>query len=75
MNSLTPQFKEMEVPMDRGVVNLQIRRKIMNIAEPDINYQERGFYRSNRIEEKSMTHITGEYESLQEELGRTKKEL
>lgn len=78
MNNLTAQFKEMEIPMDRGLVNVKIRRKIMNIGEDQgINFQA-GFYRSiaHRNEDKSMTNIiTGEYESLQEELGRTKKEL
>lgn len=33
MNNLTAQFKEMEIPMDRGLVNVKIRRKIMNIGE------------------------------------------
>ena len=78
MNGLTPQFREMEVPMDRGLVNIRVRRKLMNIGEEEeINFQG-GFYRSmaHRIEEKSLGNVvSGEYESLQEELSRTKKEL
>lgn len=32
MNGLTSQFREMEVPMDRGLVNIRVRRKLMNIG-------------------------------------------
>lgn len=46
MNSLTAQFKEMEIPMDRGLINIKVRRKMMNIGEDEeINFQG-GFYRS-----------------------------
>jgi chromosome segregation ATPase len=78
MNALSPQFREMELPMDRGLINIRVRRKTMNIGEEeDINFQG-GFYRSMayRNEEKSMGNVvSGEYESLQDELSRTKKEL
>jgi hypothetical protein len=30
INSLAPQYREMEVPMNRGLVLLKARRKIMN---------------------------------------------
>lgn len=74
MNSLSPQFKEMEVPMDRGLVSIRVRRKAMNIGEDEeINFQG-GFYRS--LQDKSLLNVgSGEYESLQEELSRIKKEL
>jgi chromosome segregation ATPase len=78
MNGLTSQFREMEVPMDRGLVNIRVRRKLMSVGEEEeINFQG-GFYRSkaHRTEEKSLGNVvSGEFESLQEELGRTKKEL
>jgi hypothetical protein len=32
MNTLNGQFKEMEIPMDRGLINIKIRRKVMNIG-------------------------------------------
>jgi hypothetical protein len=77
MNTLSSHYREMEIPMNRGLVNIKIRRKIMNIGEEeDINYQR--IYRSkvNRYEEKSVAGlVSGEYESLQEELTRTKKDL
>lgn len=55
MNTLTSQYKEMEIPMNRGLVNIKLRRKQMNIAEgEDINYHQ--IYRSkiSKIEEKSI---------------------
>ncbi len=64
--------------MDRGLVSVRLRRKLLNSAEEEEIGFQAGFYRSkvHRMEEKSLTHLmTGEYESLQEELGRTKKEL
>jgi len=33
INSLTSQFKELEVPMDRGLCILRIRKRQMNINE------------------------------------------
>lgn len=64
MNSLTSQFKEMEIPMDRGLINIKIRRKVMNIGEEEeINFQG-GFYRSmaHRNDEKSLANmVSGEY--------------
>jgi hypothetical protein len=32
VNGLTAQYKEMEVPMDKGLVQLKARRKTMNVG-------------------------------------------
>lgn len=78
INTLTVKYQEMEVPMDRGLVVMRARRKPMNVSEEEsvnINYRG-GLYRSRggRMEERSQV-VGSEYESLQEELSRVKKEL
>jgi hypothetical protein len=80
VNGLSSHYRDIEVPMDRGLCNIKVRRKQMNVGdEVEVSHQ-RMLYRSRNTrmdENKSIMSGGGggEYESLQEELNRIKKEL
>ncbi len=63
---MTAQFKDLEIPMDKGLCVLKIRKKGMKLVdEEDVSPQHSmrmGLYRSRnaKIDEKSSIH-SGDY--------------